>query len=377
MHRQHPWSRSLAFLVALILVAGVGCGAEKGTQGDGWDSGSDAAPDTLADGVTDPGTDPVPDAASDPTSDTEEEPCFSTAVTAENGMAPVDIIWVVDSSGSMDFENRQVRDNLNAFSSHLVMSGVEDYHVILIGDAGEMSVPPPLGGGPNFMHIDDSVDSNEALEKLLEHYPTYKDFLRPGAVRHFVAVTDDESDLSGSDFARGPGGLSSLTDPGFPPYDWSASEYGFQFHSIVAFGTIPIIGCITGAAIGHEYIWLSDETGGVKMQVCLTDWSPIFSALESAIGVVTVLPCAYVIPDPPEGETFNKDKVNVHYYPSGGGEVIIPRVTDPTACVEYGWFYDDYDDPTTIHLCPETCTIVQADTSGTVSIAFGCDTLLI
>ena len=61
----------------------------------------------------------------------------------------------------------------------------------------------------------------------------------------------------------------------------------------------------------------------------------------------------------------------------GGGEVVIPRVTDPTACVEYGWFYDDYDDPATIHLCPDTCTIVQADTSGRVSIAFGCDTLLI
>jgi hypothetical protein len=372
MSQLHPGKGLIAIIVACLQVGG--CGAQKDGQGDAWDSGVDGAPDGTSDVAADPVTDPVYDVLHDPTLDVEEEPCFATEVSAEHGMAPVDIIWVVDSSGSMDFENRQVQDNLNAFSSHIFSSGVEDYHVILIGDAGEMSVPPPLGGGPNFMHIDDSVGSDEALEKLLFHYPTYKDFLRPGAVRHFVAVTDDESDLDWDDFVSA---LGDLTDPGFPPYDWSASEYGFQFHSICAFGTIPIIGCVTGAGIGHQYIRLSDETGGVKMQVCLTDWSPIFSALESAIGVVTVLPCAYDIPDPPEGETFNKDKVNVNYYPSGGGEVVIPRVTDPTACVEYGWFYDDYDDPATIHLCPDTCTIVQADTSGRVSIAFGCDTLLI
>jgi len=372
MTQHRHWQGTLvAVLVALL---GTGCGAGKGDQGDPWDSGSDAPADAPTDGATDPAVDPVLDAVHDPSSDVEEEPCFATEVTAELGIAPVDISWVVDSSGSMDFENRQVQDNLNAFSSHIFSSGVEDYHVILIGDAGEMSVPPPLGGSPNFMHIDDSVGSNEALEKLIFHYPTYKDFLRPGAVRHFVVVSDDNSDMSAVEFISALGGL---TDPGFPPYDWSASLYGWQLHSIVAFGSIPIIGCVTGAAIGHVYRDLTARTGGVEMQVCLTDWSPIFSALESAIGVVTLLPCAYDIPDPPDGETFNKDKVNVFYYPSGGGEIIIPRVTDPTACVEYGWFYDDYDDPATIHLCPDTCTIVQADTSGRVSIAFGCDTLLI
>lgn len=374
MHGTHERSRSLALLMALCLVAGAGCGAEKGTQGDGWDSGSDVAPDSPVDAAADPGTDPVPDAASDPSSDGVEEPCFASEVTAEHGMAPVDIIWVVDSSGSMDFEEEQVQDNLNAFSTHIAASGVEDYHVILIGSASHMTVPPPLGGSPDFMHIDDSVGSNEGLEKLIEHYPTYKDFLRPGAVRHFVAVSDDNSDMSAGDFNTA---LSTFTDPGFPPYDWSTSIYGYTFHSIVAWGDVPFIGCVTGARIGREYLTLTEWTGGIQQKVCLTDWSPIFSALESAIGVVTVLPCAYDIPDPPEGETFNKDKVNVYFYPSGGGEVIIPRVTDPTACVEYGWFYDDYDDPTTIHLCPDTCTIVQADTSGTVSIAFGCDTLLI
>jgi hypothetical protein len=274
----------------------------------------------------------------------------------------------------MDFENHMVRDNLNAFSSHIAASGIEDYHVILIGDASEMSVPPPLGSSPVFMHIDDSVGSNDGLEKLLEHYPAYQDFLRPCAVRHFVAVTDDESDLGAGDFAAA---LALLSDPGFPPYEWSASPYGFQFHSIVAFGTIPIIGCITGAAIGRQYLQLSDWTGGVTQQVCLTDWSSIFTALESAIGVVTHLPCVFDIPDPPEGEILDVDEVNFYYTPSGGTEIVIPRVGGPGSCVEYGWYYDDPATPSQIILCPSTCDILQADPGGSVSIAFGCATIII
>jgi hypothetical protein len=356
-----------------IAVALVACGAEKDGDGPGWDSSSDTTVETSWDTGSDLDSDTPSDVPVDRVVDYEEEPCVETEVSAENRQAPVDIIWVVDSSGSMDFENHQVRDNLNAFSSHITMSGVEDYHVILIGDASEMSVPPPLGGGPNFLHIDDSVGSNEGLEKLIEHYPAYKDFLRAGAVRHFVAVSDDESDMSSTEFITA---LGLLTDPGFPPYDWSASPYGFQFHSIVAFGTVPIIGCATGAAIGRQYLDLSDRTGGVTQQVCLRDWSPIFSALETAIGVVTLLPCVYDIPEPPEGERIHPDKVNVYYTPTGGSKMVIPRAPDASACAEYGWYYDIPAEPTQIILCPETCDIVQADTSGTVNIAFGCDTVI-
>ncbi|MEK6608683.1 MAG: hypothetical protein AABZ30_13570 [Myxococcota bacterium] len=82
-------------------------------------------------------------------------PCVATDVVAENVVLPVDIIWIVDSSGSMDFENDVVQNNLNAFSTAIAGSGV-DYRVVLIGSKESMCVPPPLGGagcsdGPSFM----------------------------------------------------------------------------------------------------------------------------------------------------------------------------------------------------------------------------------
>jgi hypothetical protein len=362
-------------ITTLLAVLALGaCGAEKNSSAtpDGW---GDAAVDTLADpdGFTDVPADTLadPDSLPDVPVDVEEEPCAATQLSAELGIAPVDIIWVVDSSGSMDYEMHAVRDNLNDFAYQISIAGIV-HHVILIGNAGEMSVPGPLGTGPNFMHIDDSVDSNAGLEKLVEHYPTYAPFLRPGAIRHFVAVSDDESDMSSGDFIATVAGWSS---PGFPPNP--AQPHGFTFHSIVSFGSVPIIGCITGAAVGRQYLNLSDLTYGVKEQVCQTDWSPIFSALETAIGVATVLPCRYDIPDPPAGETLELNAVNLEFTPTGGTTITIPRVDSESACVDYGWFYDDPADPTQIVLCPITCTIVQADVTGQINVAYGCATVII
>jgi hypothetical protein len=354
----------LSLMLVLTMVAG--CESEQSGMNYGIDYGIDqgadenSAPEILDDSADDT----EPDLPREP-ADVQEEACTAVEVQAQNAIAPVDIIWAVDSSGSMEFENSAVRDNLNRFSMSIWTSGI-DHHVILIGSAAEMNVPPPLGGSEFFMHIDDPVGSNHALIKLVEHYPDYQAFLRPGAVRHFVAVTDDESAISADEFMFN---VAFFTDPGFP--DW------FTFHSIVSFGPIPDKGCITGAAIGWQYLTLSDLTGGVKQQVCQTDWSPIFDALETAIAVTTVLPCAYDIPDPPEDETLDPGKVNVYYISSDGTETVIPKVADPGSCGAFGWYYDDPDRPERIMVCPDTCLTLQSDSGGRVNLAFGCNTVVI
>ncbi len=360
--------------IVLALIVLLSCGAEKDQGLPAGDGGTDAPidgpGDAWEDGMPDVPPDPAPDLAADtpipdvPT-DVPVEPCTATEVRADNAIAPVDIVWVIDSSGSMDFENARVQENLNAFSSHIALAGI-DHHVILIGDPGYIVVPPPLGTDPaRFLHIEDSVDSNAGLQKIVEHYPDFKGFLRPGAVTHFVAVTDDNSDMSDTEFIAA---VASWDDP--PVAGWT-------FHSVCAYGTVPILGCWTGAAIGREYMDLVALTGGVLQSVCQTDWSPIFTALETAIAVVTVLPCVYDIPDPPAGETLDPARVNVVFTPSVGLPATIPAVPSAAACGATGWYYDDPVTPTTIYLCPATCTMVQADTHGAINIAFGCDTIMI
>jgi hypothetical protein len=353
------------FSVLVISFVGAGCGSGETGRDSGVDGGVDAAWDE-GDAPFEPAEEPSVDLPLFEPADVEEEACVATEVQASNAYAPVDIIWAVDSSSSMDYENRMVQDNLNRFSASISAADI-DHHVVLIGEASQMNVPPPLGGSEYFMHIDDKVDSNEGLVKLVEHYPDYRDFLREGAVRHFVVVSDDNSeDMSADEFIAAVGGF---TDPGFPD--------GFTFHSIVAFGSIPYIGCATGARIGHEYLDLSGRTGGVVQSICQTDWSPIFDALETAIAVVTELPCVYDIPPPPEGEELEPGKVNVVYTAGDGTVTTIPMVPDAGSCGPLGWYYDDPEYPARIIVCPDTCTLLQSDTAGKVNIAFGCTTVVI
>jgi hypothetical protein len=89
----------------------------------------------------------------------------------------------------------------------------------------------------------------------------------------------------------------------------------------------------------------------------------------------TTLPCDWIIPDPPDGEEFDKDQVNV-VFSSDGQEQQIGRVESLAECatVGGGWHYDDPEEPTTIHACPETCNVLETLTTATVDVLFGCAT---
>jgi hypothetical protein len=305
--------------------------------------------------------------------------CLSEAVNAEEATAPVDIIWVVDSSGSMNDEASAVQNALNDFSSFIANQNI-DYRVILIGDAGAMNVPAPLGGSAEFLHVNATIGSTNALEKVIEQYPNFQSFLRPNAVVHFVVVTDDESNWSESTFNSQ---LAGLSGPGFPN--------GYTFHSICSEETVvftpppplpPIMGPCSGglgaggaAEPGLTYIDMTNNTGGVWKSICSSNWNPIFTAVAQSVSVSAQLPCTYELPDPPQGQTLDPDRVNVVFTPTGGSASTIPRVDSAGACgAGGGWYYDSATDPTQILLCPTTCT--QFETAGEVNIELGCQTIV-
>ncbi len=367
--------RLVWFAFALAAVGAWGC-APGSMAGDDDD-------DDIA-GVDGGGTDGGP---SDPTPDamplTDAPACATQRVEAEEATAPVDIIWVVDTSGSMDFEAATIESNLNDFAAQIDSWGI-DYRVIMIADRGTsgnaICVPPPLGGpgctdGPNFRHVNENVGSDEGLRDVMNTYSQYQDVLRANSIKHFVAVSDDEADSSYDDgWFRGQ--ILTKTAPGFPTTP--GVPQGYIFHSIVAFGDIPFIGCLTGAWYGQSYLDLTDLTLGVAAKVCETDWTPIFDALQTAVLENTDLPCTFDIPEPPEGETLDPDRVNVVFTPTGGTDVTIPRVDSEADCGGgQGWYYDNPGDPTQIIVCPATCTVFEGDVTGVVDLAFGCATIVL
>jgi len=187
----------------------------------------------------------------------------------------VDIIWFVDTSGSMDRETAAVNENLNRFASVMATSGL-DYHVVMIARRGtgrlRVCVPPPLGGasctdGPRFLHVDQPVSSSDGLRRILSSYTRWEGFLRPESARYFVAVTDDESNLSADEFDR-----MLRVQPG-----WD----GYTFNSIVGYESRT--DCPTLARRGSVYLTLTDRTGGSRARVCDTDWSRTFDAFARGI----------------------------------------------------------------------------------------------
>jgi hypothetical protein len=355
--------RLRALIVSALLM---GCSAGDGDKTSaGPLGGKDASADgqfNLDDGGTlDPDGFTTPD---------ESGSCASKTFAAEATTAPVDIIWVVDSSGSMDNEAKRVQDNLNGFSDAMGKAGV-DYHVVMITSSSFVKVPPPLGTSPNYLFIDRMVNSNEPLQALLAEYPKYSSFLRPLAITHFVGVSDDESDLAAVDF-----------------YTQMSMKlgHGFKFHAIASEKVTPTFtnpegACQTtgfppegAAAPGIQYYKLADATGGLKFSICTADWSGLFKTLTAAVAVAAKLPCTFKLPVPDMG-TVDPGKVNVNYTKGSGGTSTLVYVANKEACTSAGgWYYDNPAMPTHAILCPTTCTAVSADKTGKIDIALGCAT---
>jgi len=313
--------------------------------------------------------------------------CAAVSDTAMVGIQPADIIVVVDNSGSMSLEAGFVQQNMNVFSSQIFLANI-DAHVVLISADNEASdagicIPQPLGSGacpddtnlPGYLHIPDGVGSNDALQKILQHYATWAPQMRPTASKHIIVVTDDDSDLSATDFHA----QFLALDP---------SHAGYRFHAIAS-PEDPILACLAqtsccplppiplSAALSAEYLELTALTGGIFGNLCEQDFGPIFNQVSMQVVSGAALACEYEIPPPPDGQDFDPDRVNVEFENGAGGTLEIGRVDTPAACagVSDGWYYDDPTAPTRIVLCPQTCDTIQGFANASVSIEFGCATV--
>ena len=144
----------------------------------------------------------------------EAGPATCAASVAEVAKAKVDILFVIDDSGSMNAEMVQIKTNVNSFAQKIGMSGL-DYRVIFIvkkatsptQTGNVICVPAPLAGAncadnpPLFWHINQDVQSRDSLTLILSTYDSanaalaWNKHLRPEAYKVFIEVTDDQSQM--------------------------------------------------------------------------------------------------------------------------------------------------------------------------------------
>jgi hypothetical protein len=360
-----------------IIPFGVVAACGSGGLGSGF---SDADQKKDASGSSNPGDDPGDDIVGDGDQDGGGDAACA-AITTKAKKAEVDIIFVIDTSGSMSQEITQIRTNINAFSQKIGNSGL-DYRVIMLARRGtgsyDVCVPAPLGGAgcadnaPRFFHKPIAVESWDSLSLIISSYPQWRDHLRQDAYKVFVEVTDDNA--QGSYLTSGPFDTQLLALQPAGMFG-TAQARKYIFDSIVGWleGTAPLSTqkCSSAVNIGAEYQKLSQLTGGLIDSVCKTDYSGVLDNL--AKGIVSKLGCDFAIPKP-NGGAVDPDKVVVKYTPSSGAARNLVQVTDASKCgqVADGWYYDNNASPTRILFCPTTCSQVGADTSGQIDVLLGC-----
>jgi hypothetical protein len=370
--------RSLLLLVPLTLVVPACGGGDDSQFPDGGDpNGNDAGlglPDGF--GLGDGGG-----------GDGGLDPDAACAASIQSAAKPqVDIIVVIDTSGSMTEEVVQTKTNINDFATSIGQSGL-DYQVILIAARGtgnlQMCVPPPLGGAncadnpPLFHHVNQTVGSTNSLSLVLSTYDSanaalnWAKYLRPTATKVFIEITDDNSSLAFASFdtqllAKQPAGMFG-----------TAQKRKYIFDSICGWSDpSPILDpmkCGSAVNIGANYQNLSVLTKGIVDSVCKTSYKGVFQNI--AKGVAGTLGCQFDMPKS-NGNPIDPNKVVVRYTPGSGPAQSLTQVTDASKCAQFpnGWYYDNNTTPTKILLCAGACTTVGADQGGKVEILVGCAT---
>jgi hypothetical protein len=310
--------------------------------------------------------------------------CAATA--ASTAKAKVDMIFVIDDSGSMNEEMVQIKTNVNSFASKIGGVGL-DYTVTFIvkkasspAQSGNViCVPAPLAGAncadnpPTFHHVNQDVQSTNSLSLILSTYDSntaalaWNKYLRLDATKVFIEVTDDNSGMSSTAFdtallAKAPAGMFG-----------TAAKRNYVFHSIISkpfADAIPSTKICSGAAgPSVPYQELSKLTGGIVDEVCKASYSAVLDNI--AKGIVDKLGCELSYPTSAESDP---SKVEVTFTPKGQATEKLTQVTDVSKCgtIPTGWYYDDPAKPTKIILCPSTCTATNAATDAKLEALVGC-----
>jgi hypothetical protein len=379
-----------------------GSGSKPSSSG-----GSQAAAGTLAIEVT-------PNAGSGNGGSGGVDACATQQADAAVERQPVDIIVVIDNSGSMQDEIDAVESNINVkFANILQASGV-DYRLILLSrhekkgrdtsicvlaPLSANTVCPPTPDQPafteRFYQYSLKVDSLNSLTLLVDTFDATKPdefklapqgwgaWLRPQASKVILEITDDNSaDMTAADF------LAQLTAKS--AQFGTAAAPAFVFHSIIGIGEkaaptepwLPTEALQTSLCTGNAdtvenagtvYQELSRQTGGLRFPICqFTAFDAVFETIANDVVSHAAIACEFAIPPSPMGQALDLSKVAVGYDAGDGSPPkTFGQAMTSADCVPDAFYIDAAANE--IQLCPDTCAAAQRGKNPSIDVLFTCE----
>jgi hypothetical protein len=343
------------------------------------------------------------------------ESCATQKADAKIVRQPVDVVVVIDNSGSMQDEIDAVEQSINVdFANILSASGV-DYRVILLSRHEKQNrqtsicVLAPLSGATTcpptpdmpvfserFYQYSLKVDSLNSLSLLIDTYDAtvpdefdlapmgWSAWLRPDAKKVFLEITDDNStEMTSAAFENALFALS-------PEHFGSPDARRYVFHSIIGLGEkstvtdpwLPEEEIQTSLCTGNDdtvenagpvYQELSRLTGGLRFPLCqFTAFDVVFETIANNVTSQASIACEFPIPAAPEDRALDLSKVAVSYDPGdGSGPKTFGQAMSPEQCVPEAFYIDEATQQ--IRLCPAACSSVQGGLMPTIDVLFTCE----
>ena len=400
---------------------------QKDTDGDGIGDACEtpaseklgSGTDSDGDGLSDKeemkaGTDPNnPDSDGDGSLDGSEvivgtnpgsgdKACGEEEHTADLETKPIDIIVVIDTSGSMYQEIAGVENNINQnFGQILNMAGI-DYRVVMLARKGatqyEVCVKPPLasascGNTSKFKHLNVNVYSHDSLEHVINEYPNYKQYLRSKSFKVFLEITDDDCSYK-SHRSNATGQAAKNLASAFEQdlFGLSQTHFGtksnrnYMWHAITGLkakstpsdpykpneAIVPQTQrCSGGVDSGEAYQWLAKWTGGLRYPVCHTQtYNAVFQKIATGIVKQAKIGCQLSLPMVGSGKTVDNDKIALQWKPKGASKTtLLTKVHDKANCGKNNFYMEKGK----IKLCSSICTTVKNTKDGKMTVLTGCE----
>jgi len=335
--------------------------------------------------------------------------CGVVRATGTLGRQPVDVVLVIDNSGSMGDEIQAVEDSLNASFAEVLSDAGVDWRLVLLGKHGpavpDESIciqaplsanatcsPPPAtpANTARFFHYSVEVGSSNAWPLILNTFATpdpsgaadggWKDWLRPSAFKTLVVMTDDDPSWSATSFDAQLLALS-------PAHFGDAGTRNYRFHSVIGVeppsaaamqGAWPASSprvtdkCPTAVNTGDPYQDLSILTGGLRLSICDPSAYPhLFEVLAGDVVAGAQLQCEFDVPPPPPGYVAG-NRMAVEVSRAGGAKQSWTQLVDAADCGP-GRFYVAAGQ---VVLCPDACAALRAEGGASVDVLFTCEPLI-
>jgi hypothetical protein len=347
-----------------------------------------------------------------------EGACVRQSIEATPGeRRPVDIVFVVDNSGSMSEEIAAIRRNIDHEFASIIDESDVDYRVIMLSQFGEdgtgVCIDPPLAGadcsqgiektnGERYFHFNQVIGSNDALCQILDTIDNtradprapngFSEWLRPDAAKAFVLITDDSARCSYIDNEM----TVYIGGDGADPFEDALTFHAalrakapeqfaghYQFFSIIGiavhgdqpqpvFPTEPLdpMTCNTAPTPGLSYQALSIATDGLRYPVCEgRSFDAVFQVLAQSVIQTAKAECTFELPEVQAPQVLDLPSVNLEVRRTPDAEPQnFDQVSRRSDCQDaHSFFIQDR-----IELCPQACQWLQRAPEPAVEILYAC-----